>query len=209
MFDVNKKRLVLQQLTTVILAAISFFFIAQVTTGLNSFRAAMAAYWVILVIQIAWANKGRNCMSLLLQEILNRSNAPRLSLLCFVPSALVFFVAFVPLIAKLKPTVLMTVILIGLVNGLLEEIYWRGSVYKRKDVGLTLSSLALFALNHGAFLFFNLNYEGGAANLIGAPLIMGSAWMALAKKAGTIKFGILAHQLVNIFAFYALFVSNS
>ena len=199
---------IVNQIATVLLVALSFFLISRVTGKMLSFLVGMLVYWAILIVQLLILDKDISLKAKLLDTLV-KSHKLWLSLLCFIPSALVFFVAFLPLMASVNCWLLLLTGFIGLVNGFLEEAYWRGRIYKTPGIWFAIVSTLLFAGNHASFLFFDLTYQGGAPNLIGGPLIMGALWLAVAQKTGTIKYGIVAHQIVNALAFYSLLVANS
>lgn len=201
------KRNIVRQIVTVIVVALACYIISQLTDKVGSFIFGMICYWLILIAQLFIINKTKGLKEWL-TEIFSKSKNIWLSLVCFVPSVLVLIVAFIPLIISFDISILLTTLLIGLVNGFLEECYWRGSIYKESGLILAVISTILFAANHGAFLFFDISYQGGAPNLIGGPFIMGAIWIFAAKKTMTIKYGILAHQIVNTLAFYSLFIAN-
>ncbi len=197
----------ISQLITVILVAASFYGVSRFARGTDSFMAGMVIYWTILLLQIYLA-EGKSTMKSVKSMLTGKSTSLRISSMCYLPSALVFITVFRPHLSNIHFPLLLTTTGIGLLNGLLEEIYWRGQIYRMKRRSIIISSTMLFAANHASFLFFSIDYQGGALNLIGGPLIMGTIWMFAAVKTESVKHGVFAHQIVNALAFYTMFATS-
>jgi len=196
------------QFVTVIFAASIFYFTGKIDNRLCSYAVSMLLYWALLSAQILLL-KGRGVsFSRSLLPMTAKGSGAMFSLAAFIPAILVFIAAFLPVIGRFDPPLFALALAIGFFNGIIEEIYWRGTAYRFAGLPAVIAGTLLFSVNHSAFLFLDFNYQGGAVNLIGGPLIMGTIWIAVARKTGTIRYCIIAHQLVNLFAFYSLFVSN-
>lgn len=196
-----------RQAGTVAATAAGFWLIAQASRGIASFLLGMAWYWAILAAQLAVVHRGAAGRRAL-RGLFGPPRPAGWAWLCFVPAALVFCAAFAPTLPAVRPGYLALALAVGLANGLLEESYWRGDVLRVPGVAFALVGTLLFAANHGAFLFFDLRYQGGAPNLVGGPLVMGALWALAARKSGSLRYGAVAHQLVNALAFYSLFVTQ-
>jgi hypothetical protein len=102
---------------------------------------------------------------------------------------------------------------ISIVNGTIEEIYWRGlylRVFKENHYFILIVSPLLFALMHGSFLAIKgMAYHGGVSALVGGALFMGLLWSFVSFKLNSIRYCIVGHVLVNVFAFTGLFVENN
>jgi membrane protease YdiL (CAAX protease family) len=101
---------------------------------------------------------------------------------------------------------------LAIINGVIEEIYWRGLYLKEFHhniwLGFFLSSL-LFAMWHISLWFARgIKYQSGMPALVGAALMMGFLWSFVARKAKNINTCITAHCFVDVFAFTCLFVGN-
>ncbi|OHD14953.1 MAG: hypothetical protein A2086_11095 [Spirochaetes bacterium GWD1_27_9] len=190
---------------------ILFQLFSGIFNKLDSLILSLLSYWFyIIIVSLIFAIKD-NTLSEKLKSIFGKSNSLLISLICFIPVIGVLIVAFLPIIPNIRLSLLIVGILLGLMNGILEEIFWRGFIlakFKENFIIISIISVILFSANHSAFLFLKFNYQGGATNLIGGPLIMGALWLFVAKKTSTIKYGIYAHQLVNILAFTSMFVLN-
>ena len=166
--------------------------------GLRPLSAALiglAAYWLLLALGIA-----RGGWSL----------RPRLppwpvALACIVPAMLLVAAAF-PYLLRLSPPVLAVVALAALLNGTLEEAFWRGALVPRLGPGDWSGAVApvlLFALWHvaPAVIAARLDAPGGGAGMILGALALG--WLAMAARlgSGSAGFGAMLHALVNLCTF--------
>ena len=179
----------------------------------DSFVFAMMAYWTFLVVATIISIRVDREIGKNLFELLGPTKSFLFSALAFIPALGVFFVAALPILGSLKLVIMIAGILIGSLNGILEEIFWRGLAIAnlkefKNHLFVASISLVLFAVFHFSFLMLSLNYQGGAINLVASALLMGALWYFVGLKTGTIKYGIFAHQLVNAFAFSSLFVLN-
>lgn len=141
-----------------------------------------------------------------------RSTTKWLSLLAFVPVFGVFFVSFLPNAAALTlPTGILLVIVV-LLNGSIEELYWRGLYLleypDNTRIGF-LFSWVLFGAWHISLWFARgVIYEDGFLALVGGAYGLGLIWTWVARTNGNLRAVVPSHILVNLFAFTALFVSN-
>lgn len=145
-----------------------------------------------------------------LRSYLGRARKPWIALLAFVPAVLTFFAAFLPVASRAHVTALLVVAAVALVNGSVEEVFWRGLVLARPDESprRIVASQVLFTVFHFAFLFLPVSYHGGAAALVGGAAFMGALWLAVTRYGGSLLFVIAAHVLTNFFAFTQLFTEN-
>jgi len=202
-------KILLLKFFTVIVTAVLFYFTGRIANRLCSYTLSMTLYWVILSMQIPLLmGRGFSLRQNLLSMTANRGGR-LLTVAAFSPALPVFIAAFLPLIGGFNLPMFALALAIAFFNGIIEEIYWRGTAYRFSTLAPVIAGTMLFSLNHGAFLFLDFKYQGGALSLVGGPLIMGTIWAAVARRAGTIRYCIFAHQLVNLFAFYSLFVSNT
>ncbi len=130
----------------------------------------------------------------------------------FLPAIGAFFAAFLPNVESLALTTGLIIVVISIINGTLEEIYWRG-LYLREHKGnrylILIVSPLLFSLIHISFLTIKgMTYQGGVFALVGGALLMGLLWSYVSFKLNDIRYCIVGHVLVNIFAFTGLFVEN-
>jgi membrane protease YdiL (CAAX protease family) len=125
----------------------------------------------------------------------------------------IFFISFFPNAGRLSLQTGILVLVVAILNGSIEEMYWRGLYLKEYGnsllIGIILSTF-LFATWHFSLWYAKgIEYQGGLLALVGGALIMGLLWSFISRKVKSIKICIIAHIIVNIFAFTGLFVGNS
>ncbi|WP_164730519.1 CPBP family glutamic-type intramembrane protease [Pelagibacterium montanilacus] len=120
--------------------------------------------------------------------------------------------AFVPVLGALTALSLALAGAMALINGVLEEAAWRGTVIEafanRPIAGFALG-WALFTLWHVPLaMAAGTVYPGGPAALVGGAAGLGLFWSLIAWRTRTIGWIALAHIGTNFFAFSALNVEN-
>ncbi|AEQ53199.1 CPBP family intramembrane glutamic endopeptidase [Pelagibacterium halotolerans] len=120
--------------------------------------------------------------------------------------------AFVPVVGALTLVALAIAGAMALVNGVLEEAAWRGTVIEvfadRPVVGFAISWV-LFTLWHVPLaMAAGTVYPSGPAALIGGAAGLGLFWSLIAWRTRAIGWISLAHVGTNFFAFSALNVEN-
>jgi|GEM_PF-1498389 len=133
------------------------------------------------------------------------------ALICLAPVLLLFAAAF-PYLLRLSPPVLAVVALAALLNGTLEEAFWRGALVPRLGPGNWAGAAApvlLFALWHvaPAMIAARLDAPGGAAGMILGALALGVLAMAARLGSGSAGFGAMLHALVNLCTFGVIAVT--
>lgn len=148
--------------------------------------------------------------------------AARASLIAHIrPPRLLAFLAFVPVVvlawialsslenSTFPPALLLVVAVFALVNGTLEEVFWRGALIPRPDREAVVISWVLFTAWHVVFLFARgVDPVGGSVGLILGAALMGAIWLALRLKTGVLGPGIAAHVAFNLFLFTDLAARN-
>ena len=211
-----KKKYILLVLSALIfpLTSFSYYFFTTSWNSKWSYLSAMAVYWIFIIVSILIVT---NRQFGIVKTILRRRHKPRwvisYNLLALTPIAGVFIVAFLPNVGELTLINFLIIFLISSINGMVEEVFWRGLylIHFRNNTnpGILLSTF-LFTLWHISLLLLNgINYQGGAIALIGGAFFMGIIWSFVSQKTGSIFYTVLAHVLVNIFAFTGLFVGNN
>ena len=188
-----------------------FAFFGRLANPLNAYLFSFLAYWILISFTSLGLILCNVELATQLKTYLINPKRKYLLGLNFVPVVGVLFVVFIPNIPNLDIWLLSGVIVISLFNGVFEELFWRGIVLVRyaNSTLLLLASMALFTVFHFAFLFLPLAYQGGTVNLVGGSAIMGLLWLFVAKYTKNITFAMLAHVLVNLFAFTGLFIDNN
>ena len=130
----------------------------------------------------------------------------------FIPVAGVFFISFLPNVAHLTATAALLLFGMAVINGIVEEYYWRGlyllEFSKNRWVGYVISPILFGAYHVSLWFIKGITYQGGFMALVGGAYIMGLLWTWVARKTGNIRSCTVAHIMVNIFAFTGLFVDN-
>ncbi len=177
----------------------------------ESYILGLLGYWLCLVVTVfLLVKKDRELISKVLALIAN-SKKSSISVLAFIPVILVFIVAIIPSIEQLTIRVVICSTILGIYNGLIEELFWRGITIIKSDGSLlfVVCSTVLFGIYHFAYLVLSLTYQGGALALVGGALVMGIIWLTVSLKTKSITASIIAHQIVNIMAFSSLFILNN
>lgn len=127
-----------------------------------------------------------------------------------VPVIVAAWVALGTLETSAMPGAMLFVIaILALVNGTLEELFWRGALLPRPDREGALVSLGLFTAWHVApALAFGMAPTGGPAALILGALALGAVWTLMRLRTGTLGAAIASHVGLNIFAFADLLARN-
>ncbi|MBN1781877.1 CPBP family intramembrane metalloprotease [bacterium] len=178
------------------------------------FGYSMGIYWIFLIVTmlIMEHNPLRTIAPLMQKTAVRKRSGHFFRGLAWLPAVPVFFMAFLPNAGIIGFQGLVTVGVIALINGTLEEVYWRGFYTIRfPDKSLVLLGLSplLFGLWHVSLWFVKGTvYYGGFAALVGGAFFMGLVWSLCAWKLRNISTCIAAHVLVNFFAFTGLFADN-
>lgn len=160
--------------------------------------AGMALYWAGLAALslLALAPGDRTVL-------LAQARAPRwLAVTAFVPVVVMAWVALGALGESTMPAVLLLVVgVAALLNGTLEELFWRGALIPAPDREAVLVGWALFVAWHVTYGFVQGAEPWASAGLVLGAALMGAVWMALRLRTGSLTAGIAAHVAFNLFAF--------
>lgn len=174
--------------------AVLFYLLAESSPRpLVAYLIAMATYWLLLGLAI-WGGG----WSLALRW-------PPIWLTALVTLALVLLSVWaLPAALRLSPHVLIVVTVAAVLNGTLEEAFWRGALVPDlvRGSGAILPVL-LFAAWHlaPAAGLSHLDAPGGAVGLVVAALALGIVMMALRLTTGTAGAAAVVHVLVNLGTF--------
>jgi len=173
--------------------------------GFAGYGLAMLLYWFAFCLPLGLVFAGRGAVSL-------RLNGQR-----WVPWA-VAGLALVVLIATLSrppggltPLVVVLALGAGLINGPLEELYWRGGYLAQFG-----HSLPGFALGWALFVAWHLplamavgvEYHGGGLALVGGAAGLGLVWAVMVWKTRAIGWAMISHASINMIVFHALIADN-
>ena len=135
-----------------------------------------------------------------------------IGLAAFFPAVGVFFISFLPNVARLSFSAGALLIGMVVVNGFIEELYWRGLYLLEYPnnawIGFLLSWLLFGAWHISLWFARGILYKDGFLALVGGSYGLGLLWTWVARSNGNLRAVIPAHILANLFAFTALFVDN-
>ena len=133
-------------------------------------------------------------------------------LLAFIPVVVPFFVTFMPTIKNFSINLFVITFINALLNGIIEESFWRNTynkVFQNNVLYAYIVPTIIFSIWHFALLCAKgVSYNGGASALVGGAAVMGFIWGSVVYKTKNIKVTIVAHVLVNFFAFSQLIYEN-
>lgn len=133
-------------------------------------------------------------------------------ILAFTPCIATFFVVFKEFVFKSNFTVLVFTLIFALINGIIEEMFWRGLFNKIFNNNMLLAYIyptLFFGIWHIALYFVKgVSYQGGFASLVGGAFFMGILWGWVVFKTKSIKIVTMAHVITNFFAFIGLIYEN-
>lgn len=198
--------LALIMLAAILPGAGAFHLLTGWLSPLAGYAAGLGLYW-LLIGTLALRTLDPAARTTLFAH----ARPPRLlGLAAFVPVVVLAWIALASLEASAFPPVLLLVVaMFALVNGALEELFWRGALIPAPDREAVVVSLGLFTAWHVVFAFARgVDSLGGGAGLIAGAALMGSVWLALRLRTGTLGPGIAAHVAFNLFAFADLAARN-
>lgn len=133
-------------------------------------------------------------------------------LLSIIPCTATFFAVFKKFAPAAGLQVLVVALVFALINGIFEEMFWRGAfnkVFSNNIIFAYIYPSIFFGIWHIALYFAKgMVYQGGFFSLVGGSFFMGLLWGWAAYKTGSIKFVTAAHILTNFFAFTGLISEN-
>ena len=170
-------------------------------------------YWAYCLLT-AWLMSGSdwNYFKAMWNQPQNNKYATWIGLAAFIPALGIFFVSFLPNVAKL--TLSAGALLVGMVllNGFIEEVYWRGLYLleypDHSRIGFILAWLLFGAWHISLWFARGMIYKDGFLALVGGAYGLGLLWTWVARSNRNLRAVVPAHILANLFAFTALFVDN-
>ncbi len=177
--------------------------------SLSAVLALGAVYWSGCWFLSLFAGD-RKQLAALYQTPLNRR--PLELVLTFLPVVATFVVGFIPSVSRVPLPVLAAVFAVALVNGVTEELFWRGAFLASFPCDLRLGfwfPLFPFISWHLAlWLIPGVRYEGGLPALLGGAAIFGICWGTTLWRTRDLRSVTVAHVLTNAFAFTQLALGN-
>ena len=210
----NKKRILL--VSSLLMLPFTFGLFQLTTTFLGpkwGYVTGFLGYWSYCLIT-AWLVSGSdwNYFRAMWDRQRDNKYARWIGLAAFIPAFGVFFVSFLPNVAKLTLSAGILLIFMVILNGTIEELYWRGLYLLEypTDVrfGFFLSWLLFGAWHISLWFARGIIYTDGFLALVGGAYGLGLIWTWVARSNGNLRAVVPAHIFANLFAFTALFVDN-
>jgi len=210
----DKKRALL--ISSLILLPFTFSLLQITTLTLGpkwGYITGFIGYWIYCLLT-AWFMSGsdRNYFRGMWDQQREIKYAKWIGFAAFIPALGVFFVSFLPNVARLTISTGILLLVMAVLNGSIEEFYWRGLyLLEYRDnarIGFFLSTLLFGAWHFSVWSARGMVYKDGMLALIGGAYVMGLLWAWVARAQGNIRAVVSAHVLVNLFAFTSLFLDN-
>ena len=210
----NKKRILVT--SSLLMLPVTYAWIQFTTSSFGAkwgYITGLAGYWVCCLLT-AWLVSGGNMDYF--KRMWDRQNngkyAKWIALAAFMPVVGLFFVSFLPNVAQLAFSTGILLVVIVLLNGSIEEVYWRGLYLleypDNPRIGFILSPILFGAWHISLWFARGVVYKDGFLALVGGAYMLGLIWTWVARSNGNLKAVVPSHILVNGFAFTALFVDN-
>lgn len=199
-------RLGLAVLGAIPLLAMAFRGLTLLLPPLVGYGLGLCLYWLAIGTAIVLTTTARDRAAL----VVLRSPGRLLAVLGTLPVVALGWVALGTLQSVTLPAAAFLLIAgAALVNGMLEELFWRGAILPRPDREGIAVALGLFAAWHVALLFAQgVTLRGGPLTLLLGALVLGAIFMAMRLRSGSAGAGIASHVAVNLFAFTDLVALN-
>jgi len=210
----NKKRILL--ISSFLLLPVTLIWFQITTTFLGSkwgYITGLLGYWSYCLCA-AWLMAGWdwNYFAGVWQSVHGHQYAKWIGFAAYVPVFATFFISFLPIASKLTLATGALVIFTSVVNGPIEEFYWRGLyLLEYRDnarIGFFLSTLIFGTWHFSVWFAKGVHYNSGVLPLIGGAYMLGALWSWVTRSNGNIRAAAFAHMLLNLFALAGLFVDN-
>lgn len=200
----------------VIVMIIFSLFIGNVVNKAISYILTSLVYWFIFCIPLSFYFLGgcKGIKNAYAKPSLPKSttNTRILMILAFLPCIGTLFAVFIPKITTIPIRVFGIALLYALINGTVEELFWRGifvRTFPNKILKGYILPALLFGLWHIAlYILKDMKYQGGLATLVGGATFMGFLWGFVVYKTKSIRVVTIAHIITNFFAFSGMIYDN-
>ena len=210
----KQKRILL--ISSLLMLPITYLWIQFTTSSFGAkwgYVTGLAGYWLYCLLIVWLVSRGNMNY---FKEMWNRQHhgkyAKWISLAALMPVLGLFFVSFLPNVTQLTFFTGILLVLVVLLNGSIEELYWRGLyLLEYPDnfpLGFILSWFFFGAWHISLWFARGVVYKDGFLALVGGAYMLGLIWTWVARSNGNLRAVIPSHILVNLFAFTALFVDN-
>ena len=183
-----------------------FFLTTRIMPPLLGYLVGLAFYWFVVLLPLLIWRGG-------LQAHRLRLNWPKRNVVV-INAVLILGVAIAAILELHENMVALWVLILvtiaALLNGTMEELFWRGTLLRDDaDVSAQALQLVLFTGWHIALLFAHgVEVTGGAFGLFGGAAVGGALWTYTRMQTGTAGFGALSHVGLNLFAFAGVAAQN-
>jgi hypothetical protein len=202
------RRLALAIVPGAALVALVLWRLGGTMAPIHGYMIGLAVYWLAVLLPLCLIKLGPAGMIAALRP--RWPGWPGLGLLALPVVALAAKVLPDGSFAALPGALVLWVVVGALVNGTLEEAFWRGALLEAAPSRPALiASLGLFTAWHLALLAARqVELTGGAPALLGGAAALGAIWLYGRAVSGTAGAGALGHVGVNLFAFADLAALN-
>lgn len=196
---------------SIALIAIMFWLVPYLTGWLGPTKGALAIfclYWFGFCLPLGIVFQGRNVRRHLSLET---GDARWVPWIVVAQVGLVVTASWFLLPDRIPPVAVVCAVGFGLLNGFLEEFFWRGSYLEQGSGRPAYQALgvALFTLWHVPLIFAQgVEYDGGPAALVFGAFGLGVFWAIIANRTNRIGWPILSHMATNAATFVGLFAVN-
>lgn len=199
-------RLGLMMLAAIPLLAAAFWALTRALPPLAGYGAGLCLYWLLIGAAVLRSTGAAERAALLAF----RPPGRLLGLLGFVPVVALAWIAMGALQETVLPAgIFLLIAAAALTNGTLEELFWRGAILPRPDREGVAVAVGLFTVWHVALLFAaGIDLTGGPVALLLGALVLGTIFMAMRLRTGTVGAAMASHVGVNLFAFTDLVARN-
>lgn len=204
---------------TAILVAVIIMFSLLIGNAVNktfSYIWTSLVYWGVFCIPLSvYFLGGRKGVKSIYKKPSLPMRTPKKSLFIMfahMPCLGTLFAVFIPKITVISIQVLGIALLYALINGTIEELFWRGvflNTFPDNSLKGYILPALFFSLWHIAlYVLKDMNYQGGFAALVGGAAFMGILWGFIAYKTKSIRVVTIAHIITNFFAFSGMIYDN-
>jgi membrane protease YdiL (CAAX protease family) len=198
------RRLALIALAAIPVLAALFYLLTRALTPLWGYALGLCLYWVFLATLLLVSTTSTDRAQLLTAQPAGRL----ITLLCILP-VLGLGLFTMDALGALPPIMLVGIAVCAVLNGFLEELFWRGALVPDPTPGIAALAVGLFTGWHLALLTAHgITLTGGAFGLLMGAAALGTIWMAARLYSGTVGLSALSHAGVNLFAFIQLAADN-
>jgi len=217
MKDMNKRQFVILCAAPILCIAM-LLFIPLLTNKIGKtggYVVGFCIYWFVFCLPVSlYSCNGPHGLKEVYSQRTDIKTSERVLwyLIAFMPCVATFFVVFKNFAPIAGFQVLVIALLYALINGTIEELFWRGIFNKIFNHNIFLSYIyptIFFGIWHISLYFAKgMVYQGGFLPLVGGAFFMGLLWGWVAYKTKSIGIVTVAHIITNFFAFTGMIFEN-